>query len=98
MRAIAILRAAFLSSTLRSRDVTMGADDRIRTDDPRFTKALLCQLSYVGMRIIVSGSRPAGKNAVGQQSAARGVFECKFSKTTFRIHHVGKHVSEYDAG
>jgi hypothetical protein len=26
------------------------ADGRIRTDDPLFTKQLLCQLSYVGVR------------------------------------------------
>ena len=27
-----------------------GADGRIRTGDPLFTKQLLCQLSYVGVR------------------------------------------------
>ena len=27
-----------------------GADERIRTADPLFTKQLLCQLSYVGVR------------------------------------------------
>ena len=27
-----------------------SADGRIRTDDPLFTKQLLCQLSYVGVR------------------------------------------------
>jgi hypothetical protein len=28
----------------------MRADGRIRTGDPLFTKQLLCQLSYVGVR------------------------------------------------
>lgn len=28
-----------------------GADGRTRTDDPRFTKALLYQLSYIGLNV-----------------------------------------------
>ncbi len=48
-----------------------GADERIRTADPLFTKQLLCQLSYVG----VAGSlycpielAPAGVDMNGSSS------------------------------
>src|SRR5205823_8715824 len=42
-----------------------GADGRIRTGDPLFTKQLLCQLSYVGVRTdYMRGLRPARKGSL----------------------------------
>ncbi len=36
----------------RGKDWIFGADERDRTSDPRFTKALLYQLSYIGIFLI----------------------------------------------
>src|SRR2546421_10170303 len=42
-----------------------GADGRIRTGDPLFTKQLLCQLSYVGVRTdYMRGFVPARKGSL----------------------------------
>ena len=41
---------------------TSGADSRTRTDDPRFTKALLYQLSYIGVRRLAGGRKHCSTN------------------------------------
>jgi hypothetical protein len=44
----------------------LGADGRIRTGDPLFTKQLLCQLSYVGVRPdYMSASSPGYERPLG---------------------------------
>ena len=51
----------------------MGADGGTRTRNLRFTKPLLCQLSYIGQFEVWSGARPVGSIAPGMRSVnARG--------------------------